>query len=549
MMTLPILCPSNGRVVWPSAWLGAFLVVLLGATSGRAAEADTSGLDRLNAYRTASGLPPVELDPQLTKGCQAHADYLAKNVARLGKPGFRTDDESDTLPGYSEEGKKIAQAAFTAFHPQDTAAVVDEWMAMLFFRLLLLDPNLKRVGWASAKTDRGWFGVLDAFRGRGSNRVVFYPVEDQKDVPLAYSGTEMPDPIPQATHKRAGYPVTVTFPRETPVRNVTARMSDDTNEEVASWLSTPEKPVKDAAQFQNNSICLMAKEPLRPNTTYTVAVIAQVGGAEWKQKWTFTTGDGKRQKPDEKTAEARINVFRKIAGLSPVALDPVLSKGCQAHADYLVTNSGHPSLEGLGSHDEDPKLPGFTEEGRRAGKSSDIFFGLPPLDSVDGWMATFFHRVPLLDPDLTRVGFGSAKDKRDGWITVLDVLNGRGWSAPVHCPGDQQKDVPLAYQAGERPDPIPESKTKKAGYPVTVTFPRSSVVKNATAKLMDEKNQEIACWLSTPEKSVDAGLQRNTVCLIAKEPLQPNTTYTATASATVDGVAWTKSWTFTTGGK
>jgi uncharacterized protein YkwD len=549
MTTLPVCYLRKGRPVWPGACFAGALVVLLGATVGLGAEADTSGLDRLNAYRTASGLPPVELDAQLAKGCQAHADYLAKNIDRLGKPGFRTDDEPDTLPGYTEEGKKAAQSAFTAFHRQDAAAVVDEWMAMLFFRMALLDPELKRVGWAQAKTDRGWFGVLDPFRGRGSNRVVIYPVEDQKDVPLTYSGTELPDPIPQATDKRAGYPVTVTFPREIPVRNVTARLSDAKDEEVASWLSTPEKPVKDAAQFQNNSICLMAKEPLRPNTAYTVAVTAQAGGAEWKRTWSFTTGDGKKRKPEEKTGEARINVFRKIAGLNPVTLDPVLSKGCQAHADYLVTNSGHPSTEGLGGHDEDPKLPGFSEEGRRAGKSSDISFGVEPLGAVDGWMATFFHRVPMLDPDLTRVGFGSARDKREGWITVLDVLNGRGWSAPILCPGDQQKDVLLAYKAGERPDPIPESKDKKAGYPVTVTFPRSAVVKGATAKLTDEKNQEIACWLSSPEKSVHAELQRNTVCLIAKEPLQPNTTYTATVSATVDGAAWSKAWTFTTGGK
>src|SRR5262249_24601361 len=171
------------------------------------------------------------------------------------------------------------------------------------------------------------------------------------------------------------------------------------------------------------------------------------------------------------------------------------------------------------------------------------------VEGVEGWRAGLFHRVALLDRDLTRVGFGSAKDKREGWITVLDVLNGHGWSEPLLCPGDKQKDVLLAYQAGERPDPIPESKTKKAGYPVTVTFPRGVVVKNATARLMNEKNQEIATWLSTPEKSVDAGLQRNTVCLIAREPLQPDTTYTATVSATVDGVAWTKTWTFTTGGK
>ena len=63
----------------------------------------------------------------------------------------------------------------------------------------------------------------------------------------------------------------------------------------------------------------------------------------------------------------RINVHRKAAGLEPVAVDPALSKGCAAHAAYLVTNVEHPSTQGLGLHSEDPKLPGYSKEGERAG--------------------------------------------------------------------------------------------------------------------------------------------------------------------------------------
>ena len=50
----------------------------------------------------------------------------------------------------------------------------------------------------------------------------------------------------------------------------------------------------------------------------------------------------------------------------------------------------------------------------------------------------------------------------------------RGSTAVVIYPADGQKDVPLAYHAGERPDPIPESADKKAGYPVSVAFPRTA---------------------------------------------------------------------------
>src|SRR5262249_54103291 len=138
-----------------------------------------------------------------------------------------------------------------------------------------------------------------------------------------------------------------------------------------------------------------------------------------------------------------------------VALDEELSRSCTRHAEYLVKNAGHPSTKGLGAHDEDPNLPGYSKEGERAGLASVIHY-VEPVASVDGWMATFFHRIPLLDPALRRVGFGFAKGGRTGWVTVLDVDRGRGFDQPVIFPGANQKNVPLAYLPRERPNPIPE---------------------------------------------------------------------------------------------
>jgi uncharacterized protein YkwD len=43
---------------------------------------DTSGLERLNAFRRAADLPPVTLDPTLCRGCRGHAEYLARNYTR-----------------------------------------------------------------------------------------------------------------------------------------------------------------------------------------------------------------------------------------------------------------------------------------------------------------------------------------------------------------------------------------------------------------------------------------------------------------------------------
>ena len=247
----------------------------------------------------------------------------------------------------------------------------------------------------------------------------------------------------------------------------------------------------------------------------------------------------------------RINLHRKAAGLEPVVLDPILSKGCAAHAEYLVRNVDHPSTEGLGLHAEDAKLPGYTKEGERAGKASVIFLGLEGTAAVEGWIGSLFHRIPLLQSRLKKVGYGLARGGPAKVTVVLDATNGLGVGkdAPaVLYPAEGQKDVPLVFSV-EIPDPIPESDDKKAGYPLTAIFGEGSLVKDVKAILKDASGKEVPFWLSTPEKPAHKDYQRNTVGLIPKEPLQQIATYTATVSARVNGKAWTKTWSFLTAEK
>lgn len=245
----------------------------------------------------------------------------------------------------------------------------------------------------------------------------------------------------------------------------------------------------------------------------------------------------------------RINHHRKAAGLEPVAADPALSKGCAAHAAYLVANVDHPSTQGLGLHAEDPKLPGYTKEGERAGKASVIYLGREGDAAVDGWIGSLFHRIPLMQSRLRKIGYGLARGGPAKVTVVLDATNGMGptkEATVVLYPAEDQKDVPLSF-VPEIPDPIPDSLNNKAGYPVTAIFAEGALVKDVKASLKDAAGSDVAVWLSSPEKPAAADYQRNTVGLIAQKPLRPRTAYTATVSALVRGKPWQKSWTFTTG--
>src|SRR5262249_10244923 len=119
---------------------------------------------------------------------------------------------------------------------------------------------------------------------------------------------------------------------------------------------------------------------------------------------------------------------------------------------------------------------------------------------------------------------------------------------PVIYPGDQQKDVPLQF-GFEFPNPIPESKDGKAGYPITVAFSPRIPITNVVATLKDGSGQEIPVWLSTPEKPAGGQtvFQQNSISLIAQAPLKAGTMYTVNIQAKVNNMDWKKSWTFTTG--
>jgi uncharacterized protein YkwD len=380
---------------------------------------------------------------------------------------------------------------------------------------------------------------------------VLCPSPGQEEVPLHFTGwQEVPGAAPGKV-VWAGYPVTVTFPFGRQVRNVQATLEDADGDEVSVWLSTPESPAVPGGQ--RNSVCLIARAPLAPNTSYRVRVAAEVSGKPWARDWTFTTGtDGPPAAVMAADALARINTYRKQAGLSAVALDPELNKGCQAHCDYLARNAGHPSTEGLGAHDEDPALPGYTPEGQRAGKASVLAWGdTEPLEAIDLWVATLYHRVPLLDPQLERIGFARARRGR-GWVTALDSSQGKGTRpAPlvVLYPAPGQKDVPVAFPPGEEPNPIPEDRDGRAGYPITATFARGLNLRGLTFTLADAEGAEVPVWFSSPEKPANpahARYQGTTACLIAKDPLRPGTTYTVTGAGEVDGKPWSQTWTFTT---
>ncbi len=494
-------------------------------------------VDAVNVHRAKAGLEPVFLNAVVSSKCQSQADNLARNPSRL-----------------ADEGPDF-QAA------EEPLAAIEKWLKEPARRAVILEPRLRTFGAGFARNTAGqWFSVFDwasgIDRGLSPTSAVtgarVYPAPGQMRVPLWFPGNETPDPLPEATaaNKLAGYPITLTFAPRTRVESVTARLSDKDESDIAVWLSSPEKPANPRyADAQRGTICLIARQPLRPNRRYTIEVTARIDGEPWSAKWSFTTlSDGEIRHETAGTLLRTLNELRRRAGLRPVPLDTELSKACAAHALYLGANApGDPMLNW---NEEKRDLPSYTAAGAAIARRAAIQGGGGPVEAVTGLVDSIISRSQLLDPRLQALGLGYTPFARGGWIWVMDLRRERGRFTPTEeilYPAPDQKEVPLLYPPEEVPSPIPpEKKDRETGYAITAEFLARATVTEATAKIVEDKGEAVEGWLSTPEKPAIADFPQRAICLVPRAPLKPDTRYTVTFQAEVDGQPWKRSWSFTT---
>ena len=174
-----------------------------------------------------------------------------------------------------------------------------------------------------------------------------------------------------------------------------------------------------------------------------------------------------------------LNDYRARVGVPPVTEDPVLSRGCLAHAQYLVTNYRQmleeSRLPGALFHVEDKSKPGYSPEGLKAAHASDVVYqprstsSQPELmaEAIEWWLSGPFHRPELVSPDLKRAGFGQYCAGR-GCISVMNTISdsvlappgGRPLARPIEVP-PEGSSFGLPTFGGEWPNPV----SSCPGYP------------------------------------------------------------------------------------
>lgn len=256
----------------------------------------------------------------------------------------------------------------------------------------------------------------------------------------------------------------------------------------------------------------------------------------------------------QREALAHLNAVRRAAlarelvtKYHDVTLDEDLSDGARRHALYLDRNPAQ-KAQWPEAHEEFPDHEGYTVEGARAAANSVIAPGVRgATEAIDAWMATFYHRLPLIEPNLIRIGFalerGTAVCDSGSLVGPFHV------DIPIVCPYDGERNVPLSF-APELPNPVPGEEQSAWGYPITVQLPPAEGVDASEPEFVLRRGgangDEVECHVSTPQRPTNPDLApQSAYCLIPKRTLDRNTTYHVTF--TPANRSYAKRWSFMTG--
>jgi uncharacterized protein YkwD len=292
---------------------------------------------------------------------------------------------------------------------------------------------------------------------------------------------------------------------------------------------------------------------------------------------------------DDLNLYGAINAIRQNAGAGLLAENAALDAAAANHAGFLINNNllnapvltGTISVGGVSiayAHYEDSSLPGFTGSTPAARALAAGYDGPNVSESLSFGPATgaacgaaiedsVYHLSELMLP-FTDIGISYNGGKGSG--PVCDVEVGAGSVGQYPAAGNwayypsQSGVPPTFYNQTESPDPAPDLVSATGiGHPIVFSLYNQSATNLAASSitlhafsLQDASGNPVAARVLAQAGVASDGTavtydnnlpMPGILVLLPTSPLTPNTIYTATFSATVNGVAISQAWSFATG--
>lgn len=248
-----------------------------------------------------------------------------------------------------------------------------------------------------------------------------------------------------------------------------------------------------------------------------------------------------------------LNALRAQVGVPGIGGHVALHQAAQAHAAFYGVHASKYKAKGVSPHDEDASFgAGFTGKSLPARLAAAGYSGTPgpeimaftgsPGGAAQGWLDTVYHRLPLIDPRSSAVGYGQAV--QGAACEVMDFGGGAPVPATVVVyPWPGQTGVAASWSGNEGPQPPKPPQGYPSGPVLTARFP--TPVEVVAHRILDAMDAEVAhVWLDAKVDPTLAAFDAWTKVLYAHKPLAKGTyrvriEFKATkASAQVDVLQW-----------
>jgi len=246
-----------------------------------------------------------------------------------------------------------------------------------------------------------------------------------------------------------------------------------------------------------------------------------------------------------------VNTARLASGGGCVNMVTEINEAAQNHCDYYAANTGDctsmPHFEvdgctGFTGMDPGTRMTAAGYNARFGGGEVMAFYG-DPAPAIEAWINSVWHRIPILDPWTSDLGYGGAAQ-----CDTIDF--GASGNAPqdtvVVYPYPDQTDVPTSFD-GNRETPMPPAPPGgwPSSSPITV-YARNLTVTEHLLTLDGDATPIEHMWL-TGEDPAYAQYLRSSVFIFGNMPFAANTKYRVKIVGTFVGGALEREWTFTTG--
>ena len=254
---------------------------------------------------------------------------------------------------------------------------------------------------------------------------------------------------------------------------------------------------------------------------------------------------------------AWINYRRAQIGMQTLTRNTLIDRAAQSHSDYQKTNNevtheevtGKPGFTGV---DASKRLTaagyvfpvsGYAGEVISATSSSSGFFMAEEL------ITAIYHRFAIFEPRFREIGTGSATTSQNYTYFTSDFATGNGQGGlgrgvMVTWPASNQTLVPTNFLSNnETPDPVPD--INEVGYPISVHADISSImVVDSFTVRAHGATTDLPVRMLKPDG--DEHTPASAAAIIPLAVLKAGTTYDVSFKGSVDTVALTRNWSFTT---